>query len=652
MAAWTAAIVQAVPLAGIWLLSAAGLGLMAARFLRLQGLGTALGLGIALMCIVDQWMGTLALPSHVFPRTVVALAALMPGWIGLVRCRADLHQSTHISKCTCVVIGIGLGAMLTAAMVPPGFFWSTEFGGYDVVNYHLQLPKEWLQMGAIRPLPHIANSGFPNFMEGAFLHLMSLRADPRDAALACQSLHAFMMVAAVLVVMDVVTDLGGDAPSQRLAAAAMLGTPWLIVTGSLAYSEAGVLVGMALAMRRTKIPSPIHDGFTFGLGVALAVGSKASSLAIVVPGVLLFATVLGTQWWKAKWLIAAIAACAVAWAPWLVRNVVVAGSPIFPLLGGIIENGWWDTARAARFDRAHSSDVPFMDRWRVAWWQWLAFGWGDNPRPGEPWRIFWGALPWVGTLATISLVAKASTRRLGVAMLSIVVVTLLGWMLLTHLQSRFLIPMVVPCALAIAMWVRTLQKQFSGGHALVMVVSVLWVASAPIAVVLDAPRQLLALGRVDLADGRLDLALEAGSDAELAQSVREQPSVEAVLNGWCPHCRVLCIGWSTPFWIDPAISLAWSNPWDENPFERALRSDNPLEWLRERFDVVVVDGDMLKVWERSRYVPADFSCSRVEEVLASQPFQLLLGGRRLYLLNDRIQFKSTATPNDSPAMPE
>lgn len=49
---------------------------------------------------------------------------------------------------------IGVAVLLVAAASPPGALWDSEFGAYDALSYHLQLPAEWLDAGRISPLGH------------------------------------------------------------------------------------------------------------------------------------------------------------------------------------------------------------------------------------------------------------------------------------------------------------------------------------------------------------------------------------------------------------------------------------------------------------------------------------------------------------------
>ena len=58
-----------------------------------------------------------------------------------------------------------LGLSTLAATVPPGPLWQDEPAGYDVSEYHLQVPREWYQAGRITPLQHNVFSYMPMNVE-------------------------------------------------------------------------------------------------------------------------------------------------------------------------------------------------------------------------------------------------------------------------------------------------------------------------------------------------------------------------------------------------------------------------------------------------------------------------------------------------------
>ena len=188
------ALLTSLPLAALWIASALGLGHGTAALLPVRGMAARLGLGMAVLMAIDQWCGTLGMFQWGMS---AALAALAPGWWLLSRWHAK-PRSAISPAWVAIACGVACGAMLAAALVPAGYLWSTEFGAYDALSYHLQSPREWLTLGAMRPLPHLAYAGLPGFVEGAFMHLMALRSDAREAAIACQLLHAAMAITAAV----------------------------------------------------------------------------------------------------------------------------------------------------------------------------------------------------------------------------------------------------------------------------------------------------------------------------------------------------------------------------------------------------------------------------------------------------------------------
>ena len=112
-----------------------------------------------------------------------------------------------------------------ASGLPLGY----EFGGYDVLSYHLALPADWWTLGRMGPLTTNAYSGLPGGAESAFLHLHALSGGTHDVTgLAAQMLCAILTINTASLL------------RQKNAAAALvfLMTPWIMVTGSMAYTEA------------------------------------------------------------------------------------------------------------------------------------------------------------------------------------------------------------------------------------------------------------------------------------------------------------------------------------------------------------------------------------------------------------------------------
>ena len=94
-----------------------------------------------------------------------------------------------------------LAIVAVGAMVPPGFLWTPdEPHGYDVVEYHLQVPRKWYEAGRIVPLGHNVFSFFPFNVEMHYLLAMHLRGGPWSGMYLAQLMHASYVVLAVLAV--------------------------------------------------------------------------------------------------------------------------------------------------------------------------------------------------------------------------------------------------------------------------------------------------------------------------------------------------------------------------------------------------------------------------------------------------------------------
>ena len=628
LASFGYALLAAAPKTLLWFASAAGLGRAVGVALRVKGSATQLGIGAALLLCATQWAGTLGL----FQLGLIGgLLLLDPGWWMLGRHLlppAGRDEPVWLAA----AIGFAAGAMLVASMVPTGFIWSTEFGGYDALSYHLQVPREWALSGTFRPLPHNAYAGLPNFIEGAYAHLMTLRSDPREAALACQLLHAGLAMLAAYALGEALPEHGSGRGVTTLA---LLATPWVTVTGSLAYSESGVLLGMTLALHATRVHGAWRSGVLFGIAAATLVGSKASSVVLALPAALAAQALRPAVLKDARWWLAWISLALVALFPWLLRNAIATTAPVFPLMASRLGPGWWSPEQAARWDAAHGGTGGLTQRIAALWRQFFVFGVGANPLPGEPWRWLWGPLPWLGLAALVALWRDAATRRVATVLAVMSAAIVLGWIGFTHLQSRFLMPMVVPLAVAVGwVWPRLQRASLRRVTALA---AMSWALLPAWTLAQDAPQSLPLVGRVDRASGDLDIELLRSPHDGDAEIVMAGPMVEAALGTLFDGERVLSVGWSTPFWLPPSTNLRWSTVWDTNPMEVALQQPDPLRWLRERFDLVLIDEGMLARWRNSGWLAPGLDLARLRDALRGCPQMKLLGGCRLVGLRGELR---------------
>ncbi len=389
-----------------------------------------------------------------------------------------------------------LGITAIAACNPVGGgLWGSEFGGYDAMSYHLQLAKEWAAgpAGRLWPNGHNVYSYLPSYMEAAFTHLAALSIGGGDAATrmigdesrwvySCQFLHMGMgVVAAILTARLVVVLAERAGASARVAgfsgiagAALLLGTPWTVVVGSMAYNEMAMLAMMAgalLACADADLRPGLRGVIVGGL-VGIACSAKPTALLLVGPaaGIALLALPTDRESRTARARAAAVACGAIAGivaiAPWLVRNALASGgNPVFPFGADLLGRDHWTAEQIARYARAHIVDLG-------PWQRLIALVSPSGIVPHEQARGFgheqWAYVPWMGLIALAIVIAWKPTRRAGLVLAGVLASQLIAWLAFTHLQSRFLLPLLVPLAAAFGLGATaalTLATRRPGGPA-------------------------------------------------------------------------------------------------------------------------------------------------------------------------------------------
>lgn len=456
-------------LAGLYMAGAWGLGAGLLQRHRGQAWAawTAPALGLGVMLTLSHAMGAVGAFGWLggTGTRAVAAAPLGLGVVLLARHFLAMRQGERAAGPTlhpaALAMVPALAVLVVASCSPPGWLWASEGFGYDTRSYHLQLPAEWLASGQLWPVEHNVYSFLPGYVEAAFYHLLVLtQSHPASGGgvgvLAAQMLSALTAVlAAALVgrVAWVVVSLvaaphpGALASASGIAtaiAAIVLGTPWMLVTGSLAYNEPAVIALGAGAML-VALAGEAGNARRWMLAAFLvgsACGAKPTALFMVAPvvGALLVATTPARAWARCAALGAAVGVATLL--PWLIRNGIAAGNPVFPQLAGLFGGGHWTDEQHARWASGHTFDGPAIDRLRLLL----------LPDPGGPHlggtsmrglsHPQWGVL---GVLSLVAMVTAPLARRhrLVVALVVGLGVQLVAWMALTHVQSRFLMPIVL-----------------------------------------------------------------------------------------------------------------------------------------------------------------------------------------------------------------
>lgn len=635
----------------LWLLSSAGWGRLACRVLQLrrgdpvEHAALVIGLGVSIHLIIDAWCAWLGVLA--WQRPIGASLPLVAGLIGLVG--APRRVTISPPRLTWLVaLALPVGVLVAAASTAPGWLWQTEFGGYDALTYHLLLPREWLDGGRMATLDHNVYSALPSFMEASFMQVLAFAPDAKLAGTWAQWLHAVITLPAALACAGAARSVAREADASAeviaasgwLAAIALLSTPWIVATGSLAYTELPVVLATALAVMLLIDRSAPAGTKVVALAIvcAAAVGAKGNAAGALVLPALVLVVAAGRE--RVRSLLGpcaiGIVIGAVSLMPWWLRNWIDAGQPFFPFVPVLGPGDWWTVEQQRTFAAAHAAPPGFG--LAALWNEWLRFGIGTAPDPAEPWRPQWLLLPWLGLIGVVASLRPRMGRVPwgGIVLTVLVVANLVLWIGFTHQKSRFMVPSAAPLAIAAGVLLGSLAAGSSGST-----------AAGSTQVLVRARRtgvSLLAIGMACAVpwwyatDGRLGapaaaigaegvftgeaLGLElraAGADDEAWLDTARRASPAFVLNEMLAEDdRVIALGESRGWYCDRIPD--YHTVWDRGPLERMLASGVPAaECVRDLratgFSHVVVDHSMLRRWRASGWLDAGITDERVRAFL-------------------------------------
>lgn len=560
------------------------------------------------------------------------------------------------------VCGLIAGVVLFAVVNPPGALWGSEFGGYDVLSYHLELPQEWLLRGRVESLDHNVYSFLPGYMESAYVYIAALTHAPTTPefpggpigllagegwrANSCQALHAMFLLGASILVAALArhlvslchaepADSTKGSPRERdsrpvwiFGSLLFLLTPWSIVVGTLAYNEMPMLAMGAGAMlvATSQTLSPARRGSLSGLLVAAACGVKPTAfLFLGVPtGILLLGTMRVKHWWKA--VVPGVGVALVFLAPWMIRNAMACGNPLFPYaLTNWLGSAHWDAEQVQRFLHFHMSHESILDRLKL-----LVLPDANDPAasPGHPmyrgmthpqWGVFFALV--AIAMPHAMFWRRGFGRRLAVLLSLAIGAQVALWLLTTHVQSRFLLPLMVPGTAIVAMALCTPSPDGSAADTFVAppahlrrlsflaIRVVCWLGVAAQAGFLAStiasqhdghPALLLPFDPADFTASAWHRETNARERAQLIDSSAAR-GVAALVP---PGDTITLLGEAAPFYYPP--NVRYNTVWDRWPFK-----DGRLIETGVRF--VLIDFASIGRYERSGYLPPEVNLRAVQE---------------------------------------
>ena len=464
-----AAILAAASLAGLWVVWGTGNGDLPVRW----QIGLGAGAGMGALSLGMLWAGLRGWMGQTTWWVVMGVLAAL-GLAALLRLSQRGEPSSLIAPSKWVTVPSYEGASagrwrwlwllvvpvavlgVLAATVPPGWLWQEEANGYDVLEYHLGVPRDWFfslnpvthVQGQIVYLDHNMYSNFPMNAEMLYLLAMVLLGSPWKAAIVAQFISLLQGALCGYVAWLIGRDYSPRAGIiAGLAGAAM---PWLTYCGALAYVENGMLfyglLAAGLCNRAIREPGERHwsRALMLGLMAGLACGYKYTAIpmiALPLLGLWVALAMTGPRRSVSLAIIPLILA-ATAFAPWASKNQRMTGNPFFPLGNSVFGSRVWTPDQNQRFIEAHSplpTERPVAQRFVRLWERVIA-----EPR--------FGFVPWIAAAMAAGLLLwrRMACRGQIAIWLAVLAVQILLWMFTTHLYARFAGVLWIPLVLLIA----------------------------------------------------------------------------------------------------------------------------------------------------------------------------------------------------------
>ncbi len=586
--AWAALLLTLIvdgALVGAWFIAAAGLG----RVVHAATLGpthkcpaSQVALGAGAMIVLAWalgWAGWL----NGFTAWGLVVVGLALAAAGLIKHR-DMKPTASWALW---LAGPAVGLLFAAAAVAPGALWRvpmpTDAGGakhvliaYDVLSYHLQLPREWFNAGRITGYEHNVYSYLPGGLEAAFTQLMHMRGDPLAAATACQLLHAaFALLAAACIAQLVIALAARAQVRHRLArlagasaAAVYLAVPWTIVTGSMAFTEQATnalgAAALLIAMHPGQ-PRPLGRGVAAGWLVGGAAMCKLTAIGMFgVP--VAFVLIWGAHHGRRRALLGYLVGGAIPMGLFMLRNWMWTANPVFPMATGLLGTAHWTNQQAGRWQDAHSPLLDFATRGRRLVTMMIA-------------HSHYGLVVWPAAAAGAAIViALRGTRRVGVMLLIFALLAVAFWLSVTHLQSRFVTAVLVPACVLIGLGLARLRF-------------------APAAL-------LIAAGLVGVLCWHSAQAYRGQWRGGAAGLIGQTRQMATLLPPWGPinaltgEPRIYAEGFAAAFYVQPTIT--YHTVWDASPLGALIDEHGAagaIDRLREAgYTHLLIDYQMLNLW--------------------------------------------------------
>lgn len=611
-------------MAGLIVAAAGGCAWPAVR--RFAPADASTGLKVVTACALGLWgfstlmliLGTLGVLTAWVWWVIVVAGLVLTG----VQARHALEQwqfpKRHDGRALLwVVIAAAVGIWLAGTVRAPGRMGGPTGDAYDVLEYHLQLPREYLAAGHVHQTEHNVYGHYPLGVEMLFLLGMVLRNGAYEGMYLAKTLHG---VFGVLMVAGAYFELRReDEARARFAAGLLATTPIFLYLSWLAMVELAAICYLAVALlwlRHWFAKADWRAGLCIGLMLGGACATKYLSVGFVLGPVLLVMAISAVR--RPRRLAAvglALAAALVLFSPWLIRNTIHTGNPVFPLMTHTFGRAHWTLECEQRWvaghGPAHQPPVPEPDEW--------------NP-PERIGRVelfvnnfilsqVFGPITLLLALGAVAAMVadRESPGAWRSSLLGVAAVQLGVWTAVTHgMPSRFISPVMVPLSILAAGALARLSRLPSNPFRKNL---------APPA---DGPwgrrPALILFGAgvvINLLIARAVFLYSSASRVDVpfpGEAITTEMSPYRHVAELPEGSRLLLVGSATPFYFPP--DTLYATAFDDHPLARRVREGRSPEGVA----AALRQGGVTHLWVNWR---------EIARLAASYGYPAELGGRRI-----------------------
>lgn len=311
---------------------ALGFGVIAYTVLAVGMCGRLSPVPVALAILVlagASWRGALDLLRAMRVRQQPAVAE--PRWLAI--------------SCWSLVALLGVAPLLACFVPPGGHEW-------DVLSYHLAVPRLHIVAGTIGYVPTIHHSNFPFLVQTLFTVGLLFQGHVLAALL-----H-FALAASCAAATADLARRHFHPQAGPLAALVFWATPIVLWEAGIAYIDVAQALYVSLAVGCTLDVIALR-GKSGGLAAALMAGVLmgfalgVKTLSLVPVGLMLVGLVV--QRVEIRQVIACAACALVLGAPFYVRTAVLTGNPVYPFAFNLFGGRDWSAGLAATYATEHRS---------------------------------------------------------------------------------------------------------------------------------------------------------------------------------------------------------------------------------------------------------------------------------------------------------